>query len=309
MQTVSVDGVTYTKASAVAKKFRYTQDYIGQLCRNEKADCQLVGRSWYVSEASLLKHKDARYKPARTDEKTFKTSVVEPISAKVVMPRLTRKAAKHTKSYSVPVHTFPNQVAKYYADEAEVLPLLKTPIRPIIPIIPELSEPEEPTASETIMQKTKNIKVRVPEPSVIDLEFTPVPELALQGNIKVESYDSMSELTETTVDLIESEELIIAPPSHARTPVITSTRPVTTSSIVKTSTSDTRTKTHVTSFVPVSVARRPVSLALVLFVAISSSVLFSTFLVASAQEILVQGSYVSASVVFALGEVLSLMTF
>ncbi len=35
----------------------YSPDYIGQLCRSEKLDCRMVGRSWFVTEESLNLYK------------------------------------------------------------------------------------------------------------------------------------------------------------------------------------------------------------------------------------------------------------
>ncbi|MFA6273151.1 MAG: hypothetical protein WC673_01515, partial [Candidatus Paceibacterota bacterium] len=46
--------ITSKKAAAL---FGYTQDYVGQLCRGEKVDARRVGRTWYVSEKSILEHK------------------------------------------------------------------------------------------------------------------------------------------------------------------------------------------------------------------------------------------------------------
>lgn len=72
MDTVLIDGVIYTKASVLAKKHKYTSDYIGQLARADKVDAELVGRSWYLTEGSLLEHKNSRHK---TSEKANKKAV------------------------------------------------------------------------------------------------------------------------------------------------------------------------------------------------------------------------------------------
>ena len=45
MQSVVLNGKKFIKASEAAKAAGYTADYVGQLCRNEKIDAQLVGRS------------------------------------------------------------------------------------------------------------------------------------------------------------------------------------------------------------------------------------------------------------------------
>jgi len=42
MDKVVFDKKEYTKASIAAKQFKYTSDYVGQLCRLEKVDARLV---------------------------------------------------------------------------------------------------------------------------------------------------------------------------------------------------------------------------------------------------------------------------
>lgn len=69
MEEISVKGEDYVKASVIAKKFGYTADYIGQLCRADQVKATLVGRSWYVNEQSLLEHKKGRYRSSLTKSK------------------------------------------------------------------------------------------------------------------------------------------------------------------------------------------------------------------------------------------------
>jgi hypothetical protein len=47
----------YISAKRAAVIFGYSSDYVGQLCREGKIECTMVGRSWFVSEESVLKHK------------------------------------------------------------------------------------------------------------------------------------------------------------------------------------------------------------------------------------------------------------
>ncbi len=53
------DGKQYISSSRAAKISGYVNDYIGQLCRDGKLECRMVGRSWYVSLQSLISHKNA----------------------------------------------------------------------------------------------------------------------------------------------------------------------------------------------------------------------------------------------------------
>lgn len=68
MDTVTHNGVEYVKAGVAAKRFKYTKDYIGQLCRAEKIDARMIGRSWYVNIDSLEQHKSTRYESVKNDQ-------------------------------------------------------------------------------------------------------------------------------------------------------------------------------------------------------------------------------------------------
>lgn len=52
------DGKKYISSSRAAKISGYVNDYIGQLCRDGKLECRMIGRSWYVSLESLISHKN-----------------------------------------------------------------------------------------------------------------------------------------------------------------------------------------------------------------------------------------------------------
>ena len=50
-------GRKYISARRGAMLVGYNSDYVGQLSRAGKLHAKLVGRSWYVSEESILQHK------------------------------------------------------------------------------------------------------------------------------------------------------------------------------------------------------------------------------------------------------------
>ena len=52
------DGKRYISSCRAAKISGYVNDYIGQLCRDDKLECRMVGRSWYVALDSLVQHKN-----------------------------------------------------------------------------------------------------------------------------------------------------------------------------------------------------------------------------------------------------------
>ena len=69
-----IDGTEYISSSRASEITRYSQDYIGQLCRGDKIVSKKIGRTWYVQKSSLLSYKD------RSDEIAKPTSEREQIS-------------------------------------------------------------------------------------------------------------------------------------------------------------------------------------------------------------------------------------
>lgn len=106
MEEISVKGENYVKASVLAKKFGYTSDYVGQLCRSGQVKATLLGRSWYVNEESLLRHRKGRY---RSSLAKTKESV--------------RKTAEERVQTARPLHA--RRLIRYIPDEAELLPEIK----------------------------------------------------------------------------------------------------------------------------------------------------------------------------------------
>ena len=47
----------YISAKRVQELFGYTSDYVGQLCRSGKLECKMIGRSWFVTEKSIIDHR------------------------------------------------------------------------------------------------------------------------------------------------------------------------------------------------------------------------------------------------------------
>ena len=51
------EGKKYISSRRAAKLRKYSQDYVGQLIRDKKIEARMVGRSWFVSEESILSYK------------------------------------------------------------------------------------------------------------------------------------------------------------------------------------------------------------------------------------------------------------
>jgi hypothetical protein len=52
----------YISAKQASVLVGYTSDYVGQLCRESKIESKMVGRTWFVSEESILNHKISNLK-------------------------------------------------------------------------------------------------------------------------------------------------------------------------------------------------------------------------------------------------------
>lgn len=187
MEVIVIDGVEYVKASIIAKRFKYTADYVGQLCRAGKVDAKLVGRTWYVAPDSLTGHKSARYtKPAPT-EKTPKAVDKVSTSRIAVAPVIRRSTARTLRASTVPGPASTSsanylarvnwQPAKYEPDESELLPPLRTEMKTAKRLMVDLADAE-----------SLRVKSEVSRP--LDLEPEPLPSIALGGTLRVTSLES-----------------------------------------------------------------------------------------------------------------------
>ena len=68
--SLTLEGRKYVSSGRAARLYGYTKDYVGQLCRSGKLDAQLIGRSWYVSEDSIRKHKLGVHYTLKNPKKT-----------------------------------------------------------------------------------------------------------------------------------------------------------------------------------------------------------------------------------------------
>jgi hypothetical protein len=280
METVVIANKTYVKAAHLAKQFRYTTDYIGQLCRADKVDCQLVGRSWFVTEASLLAHKDARYKENRSTEITNKVIVTMADEPEKVYPRLQKKTARNLTA----VHRFSDGArleSKYFADEEPLVPVVR---RRITPVIPALSQEKHVVSPE----KPSKVKVFIAEKPKQKLNFTDIPAVSLHGELSVKSADIEPLVAE--VSFLPSEDTVsVAKKQHGQPAAVANHKDLTVQAV-----------TAKSSLYHVSVAQPTASVryfSIVFFSAfISALALVSFFIIASSLLVFESGLLVQSSV-------------
>jgi hypothetical protein len=182
MKGITIGGVEYLPASALAKKFKYTSDYIGQLCRAKKIDAQLVGRSWYVNPVSLEEHKSGRYSNTKPESniKSDSSGV-----SKVAIARIDVEAPVSNNTVKMSRETFKSgnfskrmdwKPLKYEVDEADLLPSVR-------------QEPRSAYIHLDLADST-DIPIKLaskPTKMVAD----PLPEISLKGKLKVASLDEV----------------------------------------------------------------------------------------------------------------------
>ncbi len=204
MEYLTLGEKTFVKANKIAKDLGYTADYIGQLYRSGKVEAQLVGRTWYVEEASIKDHKRSRYRSVRTVAKRELHREASSISAGEVVaintattasvaPRKEPKYSKHRHSTLV--------TPQYARDDSELMPVLikrpheeaaLTPFRNhSVPVM--LADAEEIAISS--------------ESTTTAFEPTELPEIRFKGRLNVISADETEPALEEAASGHHTEEL------------------------------------------------------------------------------------------------------
>jgi hypothetical protein len=193
MDTVEFDGVEYVRAAVAAKKFSYTQDYIGQLCRAKKINARLVGRTWFVAMASIEEHRDKKHKRKKSDYTPDPTAATADEASKELLthrtpqsdhrrvssvPRRPASAAVMFKPGGVPVSPESDTAVRglsvrYENDEETLIPLTRKKLPPPTELTVSLSEAAE-------------VEVSHGKESAAKFTPEPLPEISLRGSISVE---------------------------------------------------------------------------------------------------------------------------
>jgi len=195
MDSVIFDGVEYVKASVLAKQFRYTADYIGQLCRGKKVDARLVGRTWFVNPLSIKDHKKNKYSTVSnvkvTESETSKE--IKPVRIEV-FPTVRAKTLKQA-----PVFQINNSLPKArklkisYEIDDEFL-------------IPELTKKYYQPAKSVRVEQAGAINIKIDgKHDASSFSPTPIPEVALSGKLIVTSFPD----SEEGADVVDEQSKVV----------------------------------------------------------------------------------------------------
>jgi hypothetical protein len=179
VQKISFGSKDYVKASEAAKRFKYTQDYVGQLCRAKKIDARLVGRVWYVNLDSITEYRKTKH--ATQKKKTSSSKENKSLSRKStskVEPVVRPKTARYIQEF------FPKEAKSafsivsvaYEPDDTETIPILKARDSKSV----DSSKLTEGTKKHSI-----KLKVRPNTKKQIKFKANKIPEITLHSKIKV----------------------------------------------------------------------------------------------------------------------------
>jgi len=178
METVVLDGTQYIKASVAAKRFKYTSDYIGQLCRAKKIDARLVGRTWFVNPDSIIEHKDNKFSSVKTkpEKKNVETSDITS-ETKEISSVLKSKTARAILTRSPGTDLTRSLIVNYEPDEES--------------LIPKINKKEEPKSKNVVVKVNGSKNIRVKGGVVRNTTkfiADELPEVALSGKLKIAPY-------------------------------------------------------------------------------------------------------------------------
>ncbi|OHA17064.1 MAG: hypothetical protein A3C79_02150 [Candidatus Taylorbacteria bacterium RIFCSPHIGHO2_02_FULL_45_28] len=153
---LNIDGKIYISSRRAAEISKYSNDYIGQLCRGGKVTARMMGRAWFVDQESLLSHKksseeafQARCKNASREHKektTHSDLTIRPLALQA--PRLTQDTVMRPTKYPVLNWTFAYssdsrsllpQFTKATLPKSEKPPIVSNVIGPLSPFAPKKS--------------------------------------------------------------------------------------------------------------------------------------------------------------------------
>lgn len=206
MQKISFGGAEYHKASEVAKKFRYSQDYVGQLCRTGKVAARRVGRNWYVDIASVqayrkTKHttqkatKVAAQHPVAKKPTTAETNVVVESSNKKTSPRSVEPVVR-TKTLRVAADA--RRTKKHQTSDRNEI-RISTPASPQANRLQTNTQVRQVAGVRITPQPAVTLAVASKQRTNTDFVSEKLPEISLSGNVFVD--DTIEVKTDDTVSV------------------------------------------------------------------------------------------------------------
>lgn len=191
VQKISFGDKEYVKASEVAKRFKYTQDYVGQLCRGKKVEARLVGRTWYVVVDSVTAYRKTKHKTQKTAKKTVGPRLDRAKKPTPVSSVLRTKTAKIAAG-ATPATSRVCTVVDYSSDETSFIPIMHNS-RNVAEGSASGNVDKTIAVTATPAPKVlppKRIKVVAHSKTTTLLSSEKIPEIVLSAKLKVKGEDA-----------------------------------------------------------------------------------------------------------------------
>jgi|GEM_PF-4595367 len=134
-------GKNYISVKRASEISEYAADYIGQLCRASKLDCQRVGRAWFITEESLMNHKSLmltdsvnrnRIENIRGKKNQKKVSA----SASVLAPAPASVSSEAVVASSPVTKSVEEPISSTHTNNFEVKPIVIEPTSKMMSVVP-----------------------------------------------------------------------------------------------------------------------------------------------------------------------------
>lgn len=189
MDTVTVSGVVYVKTSKAARQAGYTADYVGQLCRKGALDAIVLGKTWYVSEASLSAHKDSQ---RRTNTGLTRRDIEQ--QKHILQGARSSRGNGSGLSGGVYCERLLEAPIRYVSDASELLPAIPRPTAPS----DALSGPDSAVFVRRIVPESHEDSLTMEEP--LSEETTEETEAAVGNPVLSELYQPYFDDKEDAVE-------------------------------------------------------------------------------------------------------------
>jgi len=217
VQKISFGNKEYVKASEIAKRFRYTQDYVGQLCRSKKVDARLVGRTWYVEPDSVAAYRKTKHSTQKSTatKVALNTGAKRNPNPKPVAAVVRSKTLKSTQQPTVASGT---RSSTTYSDDTEVsIPIVrKAEGARSITVTSNTEAPK--TQAAPVKKPTQKIKIKKSGAQKTTFKTEKMPEISLSGKLTVKESSDETERKEQVA-------LSFEPASSTQQPARTDSRP------------------------------------------------------------------------------------
>lgn len=135
--TLNIDGRIYISSRRAAEISKYSNDYVGQLCRGGKVPARMMGRTWFVDQEALLEHKRAAEEALRARSRA---------GVYTYAPAAVQEAAQAAPAEHIPAAPAVPHTATSATADADVKPFLPV-LEKRIPAMPVARIPTERAGS------------------------------------------------------------------------------------------------------------------------------------------------------------------